>query len=543
MTEGFSTAERRGAGAGLRGRHGPAEHQAQQRPPAGDLAGGRGHAGELHRLPQAGDHAAPRRAISLYASADRCRDCRACLTACPTQALRVRDGRPMRAGASLHRVHPVHRRLHQRRADGAGRPLVAGRRCRPRRDRRSWCPPRCWPGVEPDYPPVQVLPPWGAWASPRSAPWRRSRRLCVSGAGGGERRDDRRRPRRRRRPAPAPARRPPRRAAAGHRPRLPGHREPRRARSSRRWSARWRRSIRPGRQSQALEREAARWPASSPVPASARCLPQRRDRRPRGCAVAAAECLLPEAIRAAADAGTDRRRRGATDAAERRRGADRRLAAQSAGADFGDDGLLVVSGIRHVMAVLEEIENGLLEDVTALEAYACEGGCFGSPLLFEDHHVAYRRWTEAGRRSRRPPSRTVATDGRVPGGCGPAAPVRGPARHPARPRHGAGHPEARPPAGDHPLAARPGLRRLRRPHLCGSGRRRRHGAGRRRTVPLYRLRKGGRGLMRLHELAEALDLQRAHSCHRRRPTPRSPTAMPPTCSATSWLTRLRAGCW
>ena len=34
-------------------------------------------------------------AISLYASADRCRDCRACLTACPTQALRVRDGRPM----------------------------------------------------------------------------------------------------------------------------------------------------------------------------------------------------------------------------------------------------------------------------------------------------------------------------------------------------------------------------------------------------------------------------------------------------------------
>ena len=38
-------------------------------------------------------YAAP--AISLYASADRCRDCRACLAACPTQALRVRSGRPM----------------------------------------------------------------------------------------------------------------------------------------------------------------------------------------------------------------------------------------------------------------------------------------------------------------------------------------------------------------------------------------------------------------------------------------------------------------
>jgi ferredoxin len=30
--------------------------------------------------------------VSLYASADRCRDCRACLTVCPTQALRVRHG-------------------------------------------------------------------------------------------------------------------------------------------------------------------------------------------------------------------------------------------------------------------------------------------------------------------------------------------------------------------------------------------------------------------------------------------------------------------
>ncbi len=64
----------------------------------------------------------------------------------------------------------------------------------------------------------------------------------------------------------------------------------------------------------------------------------------------------------------------------------------------GSEGLLTVTGIDHVIAVLEDIENGLLSDIDVIDPYACEGGCFGSPLLPEDHHVARRRW-ERGRAS------------------------------------------------------------------------------------------------------------------------------------------------
>ncbi len=58
----------------------------------------------------------------------------------------------------------------------------------------------------------------------------------------------------------------------------------------------------------------------------------------------------------------------------------------------GGQGLLRVCGIRHVRAVLEQIEDGLLPEVTLLEPYACAGGCFGSPLLALDHHVSRYRW-------------------------------------------------------------------------------------------------------------------------------------------------------
>jgi len=56
------------------------------------------------------------------------------------------------------------------------------------------------------------------------------------------------------------------------------------------------------------------------------------------------------------------------------------------------DGVLEVSGLAHVMRVLEDIENGRLPDVAVAELYACDQGCFGSPLFGADPFVARRRW-------------------------------------------------------------------------------------------------------------------------------------------------------
>lgn len=60
-----------------------------------------------------------------------------------------------------------------------------------------------------------------------------------------------------------------------------------------------------------------------------------------------------------------------------------------------DRSILTVTGMKHVMAILEKAEDNLLEDVAVLEPYACQGGCFGSPLLAEDYHLARFRWQRA----------------------------------------------------------------------------------------------------------------------------------------------------
>ena len=62
----------------------------------------------------------------------------------------------------------------------------------------------------------------------------------------------------------------------------------------------------------------------------------------------------------------------------------------------GADDLLVVTGVPHVLAVLEAVEDGRLPGVAAIEPYLCDGGCFGSPLLGEDAHVAAWRWAAVG---------------------------------------------------------------------------------------------------------------------------------------------------
>jgi anti-sigma regulatory factor (Ser/Thr protein kinase) len=81
------------------------------------------------------------------------------------------------------------------------------------------------------------------------------------------------------------------------------------------------------------------------------------------------------------------------------------------GAPAEERGLLRVTGLKHVMATLEELENGLLEDVAILEPWLCDEGCFGSPLFAEDAFVARERGS-AG--AAQPASRAGAMRRRAP---------------------------------------------------------------------------------------------------------------------------------
>jgi len=68
----------------------------------------------------------------------------------------------------------------------------------------------------------------------------------------------------------------------------------------------------------------------------------------------------------------------------------RRAPVELAAAAGEDPRILRVTGMAHVVRVLEEIENGDMTDRGVLELYACDEGCFGSPLLREDPHVSRR---------------------------------------------------------------------------------------------------------------------------------------------------------
>ncbi|MBQ7654868.1 MAG: 4Fe-4S dicluster domain-containing protein [Clostridia bacterium] len=66
-----------------------------------------------------------------------------------------------------------------------------------------------------------------------------------------------------------------------------------------------------------------------------------------------------------------------------------RWAASSGEADaVCPDNSLAVDGIQNVSRVLEEIENNMLSDLVFFEGNACTGGCVGGPLNFENNYVA-----------------------------------------------------------------------------------------------------------------------------------------------------------
>jgi iron only hydrogenase large subunit-like protein len=57
----------------------------------------------------------------------------------------------------------------------------------------------------------------------------------------------------------------------------------------------------------------------------------------------------------------------------------------------GSENALSVDGIHNVIHVLEEIENGKLSDLEFFEGLACNGGCVGGALTFENAYVAKNR--------------------------------------------------------------------------------------------------------------------------------------------------------
>lgn len=58
------------------------------------------------------------------------------------------------------------------------------------------------------------------------------------------------------------------------------------------------------------------------------------------------------------------------------------------GSALGIDNCIAVDGIENVIKVLEEVENGRLEDVDFIEGLACTEGCLGGPLTVENNFVA-----------------------------------------------------------------------------------------------------------------------------------------------------------
>lgn len=55
------------------------------------------------------------------------------------------------------------------------------------------------------------------------------------------------------------------------------------------------------------------------------------------------------------------------------------------------DGVFAAWGARHVVEILDRLEDGRLDPCRVLELYLCDGGCHGSPLLAENPWISRRR--------------------------------------------------------------------------------------------------------------------------------------------------------
>ncbi len=158
----------------------------------------------------------------------------------------------------------------------------------------------------------------------------------------------------------------------------------------------------------------------------------------------------------------------------------------------GADDLLVVTGVSHVLAVLEAVEDGRLPGVLGGRALHLRRRLLRLAAVARGR--TRRRVALVGRRRGRPGSRRQPR-------ARPALPR--PPRHPPGRRHGGRHPQARPARRRDPGAARQRLRRVRRAHVRRARRRHRHGARRTRALPVRRP-GGGERDMKLEDIAQEL---------------------------------------
>ncbi len=76
------------------------------------------------------------------------------------------------------------------------------------------------------------------------------------------------------------------------------------------------------------------------------------------------------------------------------------IGGESDNLDLND--VLAVDGIDNVIAVLDQLENGVIQRVDFIEANACTGGCLGGPLAVENPFSAETRMKKVMRRNEEP---------------------------------------------------------------------------------------------------------------------------------------------
>ena len=370
--------------------------------------------------------------ISLHASPDRCRECRACLLACPTRAIRVRDGKPSVLEhlcvdcAQCITVCPFAA------LDVRGEVLSLDD-LTDRGDMTLVIPPALLSGCGPEHTPVQVweaLDGLGFCGVATSEPYETD--LVAATAAWAAESD---------RPIPAIA---PCCPAVVNLielrfPSLVPHLAP--------FDSPWE-----AIQSACADDRVA-YVVSCPGQRSALLAAAGVARSTATDPDARPECLLPGTVHQAVMARLAHGRASGQEGREQEPDiesnaqADVASASVAGGADATHpdaaqpdaallDPALTVTGAAHVLAILEQIEDGLITDIEVVLPYMCEGGCFGSPLLSEDHHLATRRWAQG---------RTAFLAHIPPGICGPSrrtsagvasSPLAASRRRPFTPRPG-----------------------------------------------------------------------------------------------------------